>query len=330
MMQSVIQLAAHLKTSLHSPANAVELKALERALGYPLPEQVRALYTTTNGLTFNAREGYPQPRLMTVEAVTEFLRVSEWDKRYFPLTANDDSNHYCVRCDEALMGYVVYVDHEDLPTIKFRDVDTFMKALQKYYHDGFTYPQEGLYDTNDPEAADQHDVHFDRMNIHGVPSQFLQPERTPHDLAAARRLITSVHETFRPDNRTHRYEMYLALWLLNDAEEIAALSRYVRMDFLIERLQSLPASHAQSTITQLTARLDMFTEQCAEKLRQFGLNVWNKFSFPGDIRLEAGSKHLRYPYSMADLYFWSHWYTSEAELDQLILQRIMSVERRSD
>ena len=146
-MQELIELASELETPLKPPATKAQLKDLEDMLKYPIPEQVRTFYLTTNGLDSTHAVQYPLPLIMSIDAIKAFLTsvAGTWDMRYLPLVKGSDmdSNYYCVRCDDLLKGYVVYVQlyqsrYFDGTEIRFRNFGSFMKTLAKYYHSDVT------------------------------------------------------------------------------------------------------------------------------------------------------------------------------------------------
>jgi cell wall assembly regulator SMI1 len=318
-VQSVIQLAAALNTSLRPPATEEELTALENELGYPLPSQVRDLYHTTNGLVLNAKNIDQLPQIMTISQIREFLMGDRWDNRYLPLTENNTSNHFCVRCDDLMAGYVIYVPHDDGPHVCFRDINTFLDAIGQYYSNGFFHPLEHD-EVIELEEGESIEDWLDRLDFDQMPSQFTHPERLPQDIETAHRLIASVKDKLDLREADHAHAVYFALWLLSDPGEIADMTRYLEISQLKGRLNALPETSAKPYLDKLTETQEAFTAHCIKLIKQMGLTV-NKISRDyGQINISVRKKANWL--SMDAWYLESREYPTEADFDQAFIERL--------
>jgi hypothetical protein len=123
-------------------ATAAELGAFETRTGLSLPPQLRAFYGSTNGLTIDGNGSRfvsnmrPAPWMKIlplaevipyVEGMRQFGIPQVWG--YFPFTDCNDSNPYCVCCNEPLRNRVVHVFHDDVVRLKFWDLGRFLDAV---------------------------------------------------------------------------------------------------------------------------------------------------------------------------------------------------------
>lgn len=323
-MQGVNELSASLNTPLLPPATMEELTALEAELGYPLPAQVRKLYQTTNGLVLNTKNRFHLPRIMTVGEIREFLRKSSdrWDNRYLPLTENNTSNYFCVRCDELMAGYVIYAPHDDGPKVCFRDINMFLEATRQYYSNGFFHPPkpDWVFELEEGETIEDW---LDRLDFDQMPCQFLQPERLPQDIETARRLITSVKDQFDLRVVDHGHAVYFALWLLNDPGEIASMTRYLEIQKIKKRLSALPEPSARPYLDRLIETLEAFTAHCVELIKQLDLTVNEINREYGRIAVSVGTKPNWL--SMDAWYLMSREYSTEDDFDRAFTERLKSI-----
>lgn len=304
-MECVKQLAADMNTALFPPATVEEIKALEDELGYPLPSQVCDLYQITNGLALNVKSPFQRPSIMTIEQILEFLsKVGYWwDKRYLPLTENNSSNYFCVRCDDLMAGYIVYVPHDDGPAVCFRDVNTFLEGIRHYYG----------------SASDLHSLDLDQL-----PSQFAQLERLPRDIQTAERLIASVKDQLDLRELDHEHSVYFALWLLNEPSAIAGMTRYLEIYKIKKRLNALPEKSAKPYLDSLTELLDAFTAHCIELIQQLGLTI-NEISRNYEQTIVSVGAKPNWV-SMDGWYLTSRQYASEADFDAVFVERLKNPE----
>jgi hypothetical protein len=123
-------------------ATAAELDSFEASTGLSLPPQLRAFYGSTNGLTIDGNGSRYVTNMrpaawMEILPLAEVTRYVEGMRRfgisqvwgYFPFTDCNDSNPYCLCCNEPLRNRVVHVFHDDVAELKFWELGRFLDAV---------------------------------------------------------------------------------------------------------------------------------------------------------------------------------------------------------
>lgn len=109
------------------------IAAFEAASGLSLPPEARELWTASNGFTIATRRD-----VLKVMALSECLGYLQSMRQlgipqgwgYMPFADLNDSNPYCICCNEPMRGYIVRVHHDDSAEIVYRGLDSFLDAVR--------------------------------------------------------------------------------------------------------------------------------------------------------------------------------------------------------
>ncbi|HET6883966.1 MAG TPA: SMI1/KNR4 family protein [Pirellulales bacterium] len=241
------------------PATRSEIDAFSKAAKLAIPKEVVDLYQTCNGASL--RNGVLDIRstsasLAYLEGMRAFGIPQRWG--YLPIVENNDSNPWCICCNEPLCGYIVQVNHDDNAAIKFRSLDRFVAAISRQ-------------------------VECDEPFLYKMPADFDTPVRTTQDIDTARRLLQTAEKLVDLE----RFDaLHFAVTLFSDDEtnEIVALlddrDEYVR-EVAIRRLRRINTPEARRAVREGLGSMRSFVAHCATVLTEAGIRA----SIHGDVRL---------------------------------------------
>ena len=244
---------------MNPPALESDLVAAERALGCALPPLVKDWYRAAD--RGRARLG-GELELLPLASVQKYyeqtnLAAGPWG--LFPFANNSDSNPICLCCKPPLAGYVVLVNHDDAPTLLYREADGFFRAAIEVAQRG------------------------EPLETHDLPSDFDGPQRTPEDLKVAAELVELARSGSNAsgaaiDRQDRSLALRFACDLLPNAD-IAGISallplgdEYVR-EHVLRRLESIAAPEAGAAMLDERARYDAFVAHCVAVLKTAELQV---------------------------------------------------------
>src|SRR5262249_270121 len=112
------------------PASGKAIAEFEDKTGLKMPPELREIYQTCDGLTFE------ESSLEILSLETALTWVEAFRREgigpafgYLPFAEANDSNPFCVCCSGPMAGLVVRVFHDDAPQLVFRSVDNFFKRI---------------------------------------------------------------------------------------------------------------------------------------------------------------------------------------------------------
>jgi hypothetical protein len=106
-------------------ADPAAVTRAENMLNVRLPEEVRELYLTTDGLEIPDLGVNFQPLFRIVNYAGHLTKGFG----YFPFMDCNDANPYAICCDEPLTGFVALLYHDDSPVLSCRSLDRFFDLL---------------------------------------------------------------------------------------------------------------------------------------------------------------------------------------------------------
>ncbi len=237
----------------NKPAPEAQLAKAEAKLGFVLPASVRACYRICDG--GQAKGGLSALQLFSLEESLDYCMVpgflsSFWG--FLPFAENNDSNPICVCCKSPLAGYVVQVQHDDAPQLKYR-------SLVGFFQGAIDYVQGGKF-----------------LDVHQMAPEFTRGERTEQDGSIARQLIDSATQTATLNDQERTDALRFACELLSDedVDEIVGLLKvedeYVR-EHVLDRLRRISSAKAREAVRQFEKDFDAFVERCAQRLQHAGI-----------------------------------------------------------
>jgi cell wall assembly regulator SMI1 len=259
-MASLSEFCQRLGLSPRPGATEAEVGTFEAATGLALPEEVRAIYRTSNGLDVDPA-GF---EILSLEGALPMARAlgaspaAAGHFGYFPLTESNDSNPFCVACRPPLRGRVVHVMHDDDAELRYRDAGSFLDAV--------------LARVAGTPAADER-----RRVIDSLPGGYRDSgERSPEEVATGRELLRTAR-AIDPDDGEHANAMRFGMTLLSaeQVDEVAKLlyeGHYVR-EAAVARLKEIGGEKADAAVAEVTAEMGRFSERAAHALRQAGVGV---------------------------------------------------------
>lgn len=237
--------------SVNSGATAEAIEAFQKRTGVRLTDELLSFYRVSDGMGFDNEAS----KILSLDEAAQMKNQLEefgirrsWE--YLPITEDNTSNPVCVGCREPLAGYLVQVFHDDSPKIKWRSLPSLLEKMPNHLEQG-------------------------EWEFEGVPSDFVESERTEADVATARKLLAAVRRDGVPDvERTDG--CIFAAWLFGEDQisEIAALldteDEYVRRE-ICERLRALETQRADEILRDYDQRVQAFVKHCGELLQKAGL-----------------------------------------------------------
>jgi hypothetical protein len=245
------------------PISEAAMDSFEARAGFQLTPELRQLYQICGGLRRNEWEVY----IMPFEAACDYalilqeVRPAIW--HYFPIL-DAESNPICVCCGDAMRGYVVQVNHDDVARLRYRSIEDFLAA----------------------ELADDEPRNW--------------PPHTSNDIETARRLIYLTRNL--PDDedvaRGDAFRFAFTLFSEDQLDEMAPFidypDEYVTGD-LKKRLNNMAHPKAKQILQDARDSMRQFMEQAVEHLTQAGLPPAQVDFERRSIRLEPGPIYLNVP-----------------------------------
>lgn len=233
-------------------ASESQILEAEASTGLKFPVSYKNFIRKSNGLLLTKQE----VTILSLEKSLDYFVMlrdagitQTWG--YFPILDNEDSNPWCMCCKNPLTGYIVQVMHDDAAQIKFRNIESFVSAID-------------LSDRNDASLLDDLDGDFRSIG-----------SRTGEDLEAARALIKSV-PTYKHVDRSDACRF--AMWLFGEDQvnEIAPFlddeDPFVARDAL-ERLNTFESTEARTAILAAQKNLADFVQKSLGLLKQVGIEA---------------------------------------------------------
>lgn len=246
---------AEFRVKCRKPVSEVQLAKAEKKLGVKLPSGLRKHYGACDG--GRAEDDRSALHLFSLTEALDYGRVpgflnSFWG--YLPVAENNDSNPICVCCKSPLAGYVVQVNHDDAPQLKYRSLDGLFEGAVEFVRKG------------------------EFLDTHELPSEFARPQRTKRDGSIARRLIDTATKGQTLQDQERSDALRFACDLLSDAdvEEMGRLLKvedeYVR-EHVLSRLKRAGGAKAKKVLGQFEGDYDAFVERCARTLQREGIQA---------------------------------------------------------
>jgi hypothetical protein len=260
-------------------ASGHDIASFEEKSGLSLPDNVRDVWTASNGMVI--KNGLRRMKLM---ALSECLEALQGMKQYgipqtwgfFPFTDTNDSNPYCICCNEPVRGYIARVFHDDTSKIAFRDLGAFLDAIQCVCSaSGESGP-----------------------SLHYLPEDFSrnQPKRTDGDMRTGLALLELVDQLEGEIEQADARRWAITLLAEVQVAEIIRLldsgDEYCRRE-AISRLESMKTPKANEAIKRHKREFGDFMKKCTAELRAAGLDVAEVKS--ESIRLGPGITWLNMP-----------------------------------
>lgn len=244
------------------PAGATELAEFERSSGLSLPDELRELYSTCNGLEIE----YLGLRFLPLHEVMEYAHFFQNALGLFPLTDENDSDPYAVCCRGPLQGWVVHVRHDGDSSLDFRNVGAFVKAIENLSPDD-DYPKIRAELVERPRVRSEADV--------AVGLATLQMARKMEDDFAG-------------------WAIRFGLSLLTE-NELPEFVRIFDMNWMtrrtsLEELAKIPHPSAAKTIADYREEISEFSHTAARALKAASLDV--SAVGANTITLQPGPVHL--------------------------------------
>lgn len=176
----------------------------EKRIGQPLPGSLRSFYEQTDGVDLTALGGL---HLLSLDALIEHhggLKVwgipDEW--RYIPFAwCEGTSDRLCVSTHPALDGRVVFVPHDDGPSVAFPDLEHLLDAIASAHrkHCGGGSLERLARAAQRLLSDDEDDGEF--LDLHELSFWYREhQERSAADADAAAQLLGSYLPRLREDD----------------------------------------------------------------------------------------------------------------------------------
>lgn len=250
-------------------AAEAEITQVENASKLKFPPSYREFISLSDGYFFKD-QGVSvlslTESLKYFQGLREFGLTQRWG--YFPILDNNDSNPWCLCCSEPIEGYIVQVFHDDSAKIKFRNLDSFIAAIQ---------------------GSERNDA----LMLDDLPGDFRDEGRTPHDIKVARELLKASSTLLDLDRGD---ACRFAMWLLSEGEVEDIVPLLEDNDFYIardasERLAAMRCRKAGEALRENRKNFEAFVDNSLVLLREAGLKAV-AVNRDRDILLNLGNLRL--------------------------------------
>lgn len=252
MAISIEQFLKEPEVELRQPATPAQLDELESKTSLSLPQSFRSLYEGSNGLTIPKLQlsFYPiDAILQCFDGMHSVLGTDPFG--WLPFTDARDSDPYAICCSPPLCWRIAHVRHDDVASLDFGDLESFLAALMKQ--------------ARIPETTYIGDLsaHYDNPQL-----------RSTEDVAAGQALLDSAY-AMQPDT-PYRYSSFdFALRLLTDE----FVERFVPMldqtpdlrELAASRLKRIKSPVASQALVTYQRQWSDFKAQALTALRSAGL-----------------------------------------------------------
>jgi hypothetical protein len=258
-------------------ADPAALAHAEEVLAVRLPEEIRELYRTTDGLVIPDLSLEFEP----LSKIEGYAGVLTKGFGYFPFTDCGDSNPYAICCDEPLTGFVVHLYHDDEPVLACRSLGRFLDLLVER--------RKQMLATDEEEREDL-DVGIDRLED---DLAFDRPERSAEDARVGRELVRHA-EGLNPRDVDRGVALKFAAQMFGPGHEdelarVLALGDEYARESVLNRWRGLGTPAAGTLLRRDAEEFDRFVAGLAGAVEAAGFEVRRRPDRPHAWTVEPGN-----------------------------------------